>query len=208
MNAMGRTTYQVISSLMPMHIVDLLETVQIRNNHTKLMTASPCPIFFIGDALVPTTPIKQACQSVMFRQLQESLLGLAKGQFSPLSFSDILMRAEHHQGRTFVSPGKHFPPVKHPNPMPVFVFHAAFKFVIVKFPLEMPFQQLVATFQIIGVGKSRPGFYGNRGNLIEGVADDLRPAFVKNGFTCFDIPFPGANVSAVKNALKAPLLFL
>jgi len=120
-----------------------------------------------------------------------------------LAPGDVGVGAEHHQRFAVAGAGDDATAVVNPDPVAVLVFHATFAIVVGQFPREVPRQQLGGLVLVIGVDIHLPGLDADGGQLIQRIADDLRPHLVKDRFPSLDVPFPGADMGAFDDARHA-----
>lgn len=67
------------------------------------------------------------------------------------------------------------PAIVNPDPVAGLVFHPAIAVVVGQFAREMTFEQFAGVLQVGGVGQIFPGLDIHRGQLVQRIADDLRP---------------------------------
>ncbi len=58
------------------------------------------------------------------------------------------------------------------------------------------------------MGEFGPGINGRWSQFFESVANQFGPSFIKNGFSCLNIPFPGADARTFNNRFKPLFLDL
>ena len=122
------------------------------------------------------------------------------------------MRASHPFGQTFRSAADQLATVEHPDPVPVLVPHARLAFEGFSKTGKMFFQRRTRRDQIVRVCVLHPGGDADGSELVQGVANQLGPAFVKTGLAGLHVPLPGTHASAPQNvgqalALLGKLLF-
>ena len=123
----------------------------------------------------------------------------------PLAVGDIGVGAEHHQRLAVGGPGDDATAIVNPDPVAILVLHPAFAVVVGQFAREVPLQQFGGLLHVIGVGKHLPDLDVNGDQLMERIADELRPYLVEDRFPCLDVPFPGADMGTFDDALQPPV---
>ena len=116
---------------------------------------------------------------------------------------DVDVRAEHPLGRAVGAVGAQRAAVLHVDPVAGAVAQAEPVLVPGRLAAQVAARRCVRAGEVVGVGEAPPGLDRQRCELVQAIAEHLRPAGVVDGLAGLHVPFPGTGAGAGEDGLQA-----